>query len=219
MSGLEALTEISDSELNMEDAPLLDIDSDSDSDDFNEDENEDLVDVDSDINADLEKYTSDILDDNSQSYKDNLNIEEEEEDDDDDDDDDDDVDEKYLQKFDSNVRTQFIESYHPEVLSHNYNEIKNLSQITRDKNGVIIDNLHKTIPFLTKYEKARIIGQRANQINAGAKPLIQVAPGIIDSYTIACKELELKKMPFIIKRPIPNGGFEYWNLSDLELLD
>jgi hypothetical protein len=32
------------------------------------------------------------------------------------------------------------------------------------------------------------------------------------------KELEEKKMPFIIKRPMPNGGCEYWKLSDLEIL-
>ena len=33
------------------------------------------------------------------------------------------------------------------------------------------------------------------------------------------KELEEKKIPFIIRRPLPNGGSEYWNVSDLELLE
>lgn len=224
MSNLEALTEITDDELNIEDN-----DDNVVLDGFNEDiDDVDIVDVETDDDDDDDDNENDInngsddenasviLDDNN-TFKDNVILEEDEEEDDDDDDDDND--EKYLQKFDNNVRTQFIESYHPEVLTHNYDEVKNLAKITRDKNGVIIDKLHKTIPFLTKYEKARIIGQRANQINAGAKPLIQSSPGVIDSYLIASKELELKKIPFIIKRPIPNGGFEYWNLSDLEVLD
>jgi len=135
------------------------------------------------------------------------------------DDDDDDDDDEYLQKFDKEVKSRFLEEFHPESLSHNYDEIKNLAKVTRNKNGNIIDTLHKTIPILTKYEKTRILGQRAKQINAGAKPFVQVKEGIIDGYIIALKELELKKVPFIIKRPIPNGGFEYWYVSDLEILD
>ena len=31
-------------------------------------------------------------------------------------------------------------------------------------------------------------------------------------------ELKEKKIPFIIKRPIPGGGSEYWNVKDLELI-
>ena len=27
-----------------------------------------------------------------------------------------------------------------------------------------------------------------------------------------------KKIPFIIKRPIPGGAFEYWKLKDLEII-
>ena len=41
---------------------------------------------------------------------------------------------------------------------------------------------------------------------------------VIDGYLIALLELEQKKLPFIIKRPFPNGGVEYWNVSDLEFL-
>jgi DNA-directed RNA polymerase subunit K/omega len=41
---------------------------------------------------------------------------------------------------------------------------------------------------------------------------------MIDAYLIALKELEEKKIPFIIKRPLPNGVIEYWRISDLEIL-
>jgi DNA-directed RNA polymerase I, II, and III subunit RPABC2 len=69
---------------------------------------------------------------------------------------------------------------------------------------------------MTKYEKTRILGQRAKQINDGAMPFIKVPEGVIDGYLIALKELEEKKIPFIIKRTIPGGCVEYWKVSDLE---
>lgn len=127
-------------------------------------------------------------------------------------------DENYLQKFQENINENIIEGFHPELKSHNYEEINNLSKVTRNQDGEIIDPLHRTLPFITKYEKARVIGERSKQINAGAKPMIPVEPNIIDGYLIALKEFQEKRTPFIIKRPLPNGGCEYWKLSDLEVL-
>ena len=139
-------------------------------------------------------------------------------DDDDDEDDDDSVD-NYLQKFDSELNNNYIENYHPECSIQNYDEILTLTKVVRDKNNNIIDPFHKTIPFLTKYEKTRIIGQRAKQINSGAKPFIKVPENVIDGYLIAELELQLKRIPFIIRRPLNNGGSEYWNLKDLEIVN
>jgi DNA-directed RNA polymerase subunit K/omega len=138
--------------------------------------------------------------------------------DDDDDDDDDYQGDNYLQKFDKEITKDYIMDFHPECLNHNYDEIKSLSKVTRDEFNIIIDPLHKTVAFLTKYEKARILGQRAKQIECGAKPLVKVPENIIDSYLIAELELEQKAIPFIIRRPIPSGGSEYWNLKDLEYI-
>lgn len=137
----------------------------------------------------------------------------------DDDDEEDENGEAYLQKLDSSLQQQIISDYHPELKSHNNVEIELLSRVVRDENGVIIDPLHKTLPFITRYEKARILGERAKQLNSGAKPLIDIEPSIIDGYLIALKEYEQKKIPFIIKRPIPNGGIEYWKFEDLEMID
>ena len=89
--------------------------------------------------------------------------------------------------------------------------------IKNDKD-IIIDELHKTIPFLTKYEKTRVLGQRAKQINSGSAPFVEVDDNIMDGLLIAQKELHQKKIPFIIRRPIPNGGSEYWRLEDLQLI-
>jgi DNA-directed RNA polymerase subunit K/omega len=134
------------------------------------------------------------------------------------DDDDEELNENYLQKFDKELTKNYIMNFHPECLNHNYDEIKSLSIVTRDQSNIVIDPLHKTLPFLTKYEQARILGQRSKQIECGAKPLVKVPENIIDSYIIAKLELEQKKIPFIIRRPIPNGSCEYWNLKDLEMI-
>jgi DNA-directed RNA polymerase subunit K/omega len=45
-------------------------------------------------------------------------------------------------------------------------------------------------------------------IEHGAIPFIKVPSHIIDSTIIAEMELNEKKIPFIIKRPLPNNGFE-----------
>jgi DNA-directed RNA polymerase I, II, and III subunit RPABC2 len=132
--------------------------------------------------------------------------------------DDEDNDESKLKKFDKELRNDYLVNFHPESLIQNYDEIYNLARVVRDPNGVIVDNLHKTLPMLTKYEKTRILGQRAKQINNGATPFIKVPEGIIDGYLIALKELEEKKIPFIIRRPLPNRGSEYWHIEDLEII-
>jgi DNA-directed RNA polymerase I, II, and III subunit RPABC2 len=131
---------------------------------------------------------------------------------------DEDQEDDYLQKFDRELRENYILEQHPESISHNYDEIYNLAKVQRNKDNIIVDDLHKTIPMLTKYEKTRILGQRAKQINNGAKPFIPITPNMIDGYLIALKELEEKKIPVIIRRPLPNGASEYWHLKDLEIL-
>ena len=125
---------------------------------------------------------------------------------------------EYFQKLGASVSESYIERYHPESMSHNYDEIQTLSRVVRNSAGVIVDDLHRTIPIMTKYEKTRILGQRAKQLNEGAPAFIKIDSTVIDGYLIAVKELEQKKTPFIIRRPLPNGGSEYWRIQDLEIL-
>ena len=124
-----------------------------------------------------------------------------------------------LRKIDNELYNNILLEYHPELQENNYKEIISYSNVSRNKLGQIIDPLHTTIPFLTKFEKAKILGLRSKQINKGSQPFIEVSKDIIDSYIIAEMELKQKAIPFIIKRPIPNGGCEYWKIKDLELLD
>lgn len=135
------------------------------------------------------------------------------------DDDDEEDDPNYLQKFDESIHRSVIAEHHPELQTHNYEEIEAMCRVVRDESGEIIDPLHKTLPFLSRYEKARILGERAKQIDNGAKSFVEIDETIIDGYLIACKEFEAKRIPFIIKRPLPNGTIEYWRLEDLVVLE
>jgi len=71
---------------------------------------------------------------------------------------------------------------------------------------------------LTQYEKTRILGFRTNQLAQGALPYIPVPDHIRKPIEIAKMELEQRRLPFIIKRPMPDGSFEYWRLCDLMIL-
>ena len=127
--------------------------------------------------------------------------------------------EEYIKKFDESTRTNIIENFHRELKQTNYDEISALTKIVRDKVGNVIDSVHSTIPFLTKFEQAKVLGLRAKQLNSGADPFISVSDNIIEGHIIAEMELKQKKIPFIISRPLPNGKNEYWKVSDLELID
>ena len=184
--------------------------------------NEELNDTDDDDNDD-----NDIDDDDDGEIQEKINKKKikkissnftiDNEDVDNDDDDDDDVTgEDYLKKFNQEINKNYILNFHQESVLHNYDEILNLTKVVRNADGTIIDPLHKTLPYLTKYEKTRVIGQRAKQIDSGATAFVKVPENVIEGYLIAEIELKEKKIPFIIRRPLPNGGSEYWHISDLE---
>ena len=73
---------------------------------------------------------------------------------------------------------------------------------------------YQTNPILTKYEKCRVLSERANQINCGSQIYISNPNDFSNAYDIAVKEYNEKRIPFIIKRPYGNT-FEYWKLKDL----
>jgi DNA-directed RNA polymerase I, II, and III subunit RPABC2 len=139
-------------------------------------------------------------------------------DDSDEEDDDNDDGNNYLRKFETEMHDNYIASYHQEMMHLNNAEVSALARVVRNTEGAIIDVMHKTMPILTKYEKTRILGQRAKQLNQGAQPMIPVDKKIIDGYLIAQLELQQKALPFIIRRPLPGGKSEYWRVSDLEII-
>ena len=69
-------------------------------------------------------------------------------------------------------------------------------------------------PYMTKYERARILGTRAMQISRNAV-FVELEPHETDPLLIAEKELREKRIPFIIRRYLPDGTYEDWPISDL----
>jgi DNA-directed RNA polymerase I, II, and III subunit RPABC2 len=184
---------------------------------IDEDDNDTLLAKDTDEddeNNDDGEDDNDALDDEEEEGDDDSD-----EDDEDDEDDDDDSDDEDLQKLQGYEEKNVLVDYHPEVVQISEEELQTYSKVVRDNNGKIVDPFHKTIPIMTKYEKAKVIGIRAQQINSGSEPFIPVDVNMIDGLSIANQELLEKKIPFIIRRPMPNGSSEYWNINDLELLE
>jgi len=70
-----------------------------------------------------------------------------------------------------------------------------------------------TTPYLTKYERARVLGTRALQISMNA-PVLVPLDGETDALQIAIKELSQRKIP-LIRRYLPDGSFEDWSVSEL----
>jgi DNA-directed RNA polymerase I, II, and III subunit RPABC2 len=81
----------------------------------------------------------------------------------------------------------------------------------------ILENIQKktkkSIPYLTKFERARIIGTRLQQLAYGARPNINTK-GLNSIQEIVEKELDERKILFIIRRPMPDGSFEDWKLEE-----
>lgn len=90
------------------------------------------------------------------------------------------------------------------------------------------ENVRITSPYLTKYEKARIIGTRALQISLNAPLTIpidtqneNIHKTEYDNYVcndplvIAEKELYNKSIPFILRRYLPDGSYEDWKMDEL----
>ena len=82
------------------------------------------------------------------------------------DDDDEDI-TSQMKKFNEKIRDNVIDTCHSEFKQLNYEEVQALTTIIRNEEGDIIDPLHTTVPFLTKFEKARIIGIRSKQLAGG----------------------------------------------------
>ena len=73
-----------------------------------------------------------------------------------------------------------------------------------------------TRPVMTKYEKVRVLGERAKQISSGAPVYIK---GVENKTPYEIAELELKHglIPFIIRRPLPDKSYEEWKISELKV--
>ena len=75
-----------------------------------------------------------------------------------------------------------------------------------------------TTPYMTKYERARVLGTRALQI-AMCAPVMVELEGETDPLQIAMKELKQRKIPIIIRRYLPDQSYEDWAINELMITD
>ena len=73
---------------------------------------------------------------------------------------------------------------------------------------------NKSKPVMSKYERTKIIGVRAQQISEGCEPLVEVPKHLTKTLDIATYELKMRKTPFIVKRKV-GTKIEYWKVEDL----
>jgi len=96
--------------------------------------------------------------------------------------------------------------------------VPDVAILDASKGGKKIHPKERITPtFLTKYEKARVIGTRALQISKNAPIMIDIDQNEIDPIAIAEKELREKKIPFIIRRYLPDGTYEDWSIDELSI--
>ncbi|XP_006884490.1 PREDICTED: DNA-directed RNA polymerases I, II, and III subunit RPABC2-like [Elephantulus edwardii] len=75
-----------------------------------------------------------------------------------------------------------------------------------------------TTPYMTKFERARLLGIRAQQI-AMCAPVMVELEGETDPLAIAMKELKARKISMIIHRFLPDGSYEDWGVDELIITD
>jgi len=106
--------------------------------------------------------------------------------------------------------TQILLNHHPEIWVDYKESIE--KKLTKSGNQVCY-------PFLNQFEKTKVLSFRASQLAQGSRPYIEIPDNVTDVYTIAKLELAARKLPFILKRPLPDGDYEYWKLSELMIFE
>ncbi|KAJ1980083.1 subunit common to RNA polymerases I, II, and III [Dimargaris xerosporica] len=106
------------------------------------------------------------------------------------------------------------ETYYSDDANHE-DEVAAEAEVITDGNGKLTEQKERiTTPYMTKYERAKILGTRALQLSMNAPPMVEIE-GETDAFQIALKELREKKIPFLIRRNLPDGAFEVWSVREL----
>lgn len=109
-----------------------------------------------------------------------------------------------------------IEEEDPTEETDEIYDVKDTIDIIKEKISKLIPrNERKTSHIMTIYEKTRLLGIRTQQIDMGCEPLIDTSKGFTESLQIAEQELKEKKMPLIIRRFLPNGDYEDWEVDEM----
>ena len=109
-----------------------------------------------------------------------------------------------------------IEEEDPTEETDEIYDVKDTIDNIKEKTSKLISkNERKTSRIMTIYEKTRLLGIRTQQIDMGCVPLVDASEGFTDSLQIAEQELKQKKIPLIIRRYLPNGDYEDWEVDEM----
>lgn len=81
---------------------------------------------------------------------------------------------------------------------------------------------YRSMPIMTRYEFDQVIALRTMHLSRGAPPMVDVPEDFqvrtnMELRSIAIRELKEGRLPYFIKRPMPNAKPEYWKVSELSL--
>jgi DNA-directed RNA polymerases I, II, and III subunit RPABC2 len=94
--------------------------------------------------------------------------------------------------------------------------------VFRNEVAEAISQPRMTQPYFSKYEFTTLLATRARQLAEGAKPLASF-DGLKTSdpmfvWNLARREIEQRKLPFLIRRRLPSGRSEFWSAQELEVI-
>lgn len=89
-------------------------------------------------------------------------------------------------------------------------------------NNTVVIKKPKHLERLTKYEKARIVATRTQQIQRGSPSYVIVDGEMVpqenhdkNSYEQAMLEFKTRASPFLIKRPFPDGTAKTYAVQEM----
>lgn len=100
------------------------------------------------------------------------------------------------------------------IVNGGYSDADAQLRVKTTKALAIPKDQRNTTPYMTKYERARVLGTRALQISMNAPVLVDIE-GETDPLQIAMKELAQRKIPLVLRRYLPDGLFEDWGCDEL----
>jgi DNA-directed RNA polymerase subunit K/omega len=153
-----------------------------------------------------ESEESEDIDDNEDDIKDEENEDE-----------DDDKDKEEKEYFDEDIVDKKIEYTEKDIEDNcvydlDYDEVYDTELDKQPIQVLNEDRITKNI--MTIYEKVRVLGIRAQQINNGAKCMIKINQNL-SAMEIAKLELDAGMTPLKIKRILPSNKYEIWKISEL----
>ena len=97
-----------------------------------------------------------------------------------------------------------------DIVENERTNIINVDEVYKN----IIENDKKTLPLLSKFEKARLIGIRKQQLATGSSACVKGEFSNLDE--IIEEELKQKTLPLIVRRILHNGSHEDWRIEEFK---